>query len=121
MGPDVCARLSVLPLLGTGLLEPAPLDRQSFDPARRPFPAIDQRLYRLFRSDRPAGNRRFIDRTRSCRLRAQMAHAVDSILHSQRTPASWREPSAVLLASRALRQSDLFTPGCRGSLSQRLM
>ena len=33
---------------------------------RRPFPAIDQCLYQLFRSGRPAGNRRFIDGTRSC-------------------------------------------------------
>src|SRR5437667_1179296 len=99
MGPDVCARLSVLPLLGTGLLEPAPLDRQSLDPTRRPLSAIDQCLYQLFRSSRSAGNRRFVDRARSLRLRAQMACAVDSILHSQRTAAGWRRTPAVLLAS----------------------
>src|SRR5438876_10013896 len=65
--------------------------------------------------DDPAGNRRFIDGTGSRPLRAQMAHAVDSILHSPRTAARRRGPSALLFASRALRQLDLFAPGCRGS------
>src|SRR5881296_293866 len=53
------------PLLGSCLPEPTSLDRQSFAPARRPFPSIDQCLYQLFRSRRSAGNRGFIVRARS--------------------------------------------------------
>src|SRR5438552_9694835 len=114
-GSHLRAGLSLLSLLGSCLPESTSLDCQSFDPPKSPFPAIDQCLQQLFPSSDPAGNRRFIDGTGSRPLRAQMAHAVDSILHSPRTAARRRGPSALLFASRALRQLDLFAPGCRGS------
>src|SRR5262249_5079547 len=101
-------------VFGSGLPEPASLDCQSLDPARSPFPAIDQCLYQLRRSGRPSGNRRFIDRTGSLPLRSQMAPPIDSILHSQGTPASRRGSSPILLAGRTLRQLGLFTPGRGG-------
>src|SRR5204863_8762851 len=113
-GPHLCADLPVLAVLGSGLPEPTSLDCRSFNPTRNSFPAIHQCLYQLFRSSRPATNRRFADSAGSLPLLPQMAHAADSILHSQRTAASRRGTPAVLLASRALRQSDLLAPGCRG-------
>ena len=115
VGSHLCADLPVLTVFGSCLPEPASLDCQSLDPARSPLPAIDQCLYQLCRSGRPSGNRGFIDGTRPLPLRPQMAHAIDSILHSQRTPASRRGSSTVLLASRTLRQSGLFIPSRRGS------
>src|SRR2546426_8038952 len=98
-GPHLCPGLPLLSLLSSCLLESTSLDRQSLDPTRHPLSAIDQCLYQLFRSSRSAGNRRFVDRARSLRLLAQMACAVDSILHSQRTAAGRRRTPAVLLAS----------------------
>src|SRR5437016_930971 len=110
LGPDVRAHVSLFPIFGTGVPEPAPLAGDSDEGRGHRLSAMHQRILEVRQSGAPARTGRLAHYSGPVEVRPEVARRVHPVPHGQGAQARWVSTSAVLLAGGVLRQPHLPSP-----------